>query len=104
MGLCGSVLVVWLVGLLDGLFRSWDVLCLEGGDVVVVVAVAVVVAVVGLAAAAVLVVFGGTVLEGRYFLVLLVEGVVEPVTEPLEERKDERSMHCFQIYSVVQKE
>lgn len=43
--LCGSVRGVWLVGLLGVLFQSWDVSCLEGGDVVAAAVVEVVVVV-----------------------------------------------------------
>jgi hypothetical protein len=101
LDLCGSVLLVWLVELLDGLFRSWDVLCLEGGDVAAAAAAAVVVVaavVVGLVAAAVLVVTGGMVVEGGCFLALLVEAEVEPVRERLAERRGERNMQCLQVY------
>jgi hypothetical protein len=99
LGRCGSVLGVWLVELRDGLFLSWDVLCLVGGDGVAVVVAAADVAVVGPVAAAVPVgLFEDKAVEGGYFLVLLEGEVEEPVKELLAERKDEKSMHGLQVY------
>ena len=67
---CGSVRGVWLVGLRDGLFPSWDVSCLGVGDVAVG--------------------FGGMVVEGGYFpgQALQVEEAVELVRKLLAVQRD----------------
>ena len=71
---CGSAREVWLVGLLDGLFRSWGVSCLEGGDVGVG--------------------WGDMLVEGGYFLDLRRQGeeVVGLVRKRLVVQKDELYM------------
>jgi hypothetical protein len=68
----------------------------EGGVAVAVVVGAVVAELVVAAVSVDL--FEDRAVAGGYFLVLLVVEVEEPVKELLAELKDEKNMHCLQIY------